>query len=514
MTKRTKIAGLMGVVATAALVTLYGESRNGAITHEEWARMMLRALDLQDALPEGATASQAFSILSWKDSLSFRADRYATAGDVEVEGEGDARRVVPVKEVGEVGYPIAVVRPGDYRLRVQIAGSPERPASAELTRVGEVKSAGAFTVIPAASMGWVEAGATHLDPGAYTATVLLPKGTTLQRVELAPPCLNAVEPPGGWKATALLQTEDTAVTMVKALDQESELPPAATPVEVDASQFKTETTTTQAALGGSNVSSLSVKAGPSGLRLVVLLELPEPGVYTVSAFGYVAGGQRWTGDACRKAVICASKDSSASETPQWRPIMTGEFTAGRHFFSVMLGPGAGLQRVRAERKKATPADYADTLRRIGFDVGAPGPMTRDHAREAAAFLKKRNVLLGESRCGDVVLPQVPAVRAGLEVAQIPGPQQPPTYSGPGQPPLGQPFVPPTAPPPVGVNSPTPPETSPEPPSPSPAASPTPEPTPTPTPLATPTPTPLPPPPTLPSPTPGSPVLPVSPSPGP
>jgi len=512
VTKRTKIAALVGVVGTAALVALYGDPRGGAITHEEWARMMLRALDLQDALPKGATASQAFAILSWKDSLSFRADRYASGGDVQVEGEGDARKVVPVKDVGEVGYPIAVVRGGDYRMRVQIAGSPERPASAELTRVGEVKASGAFTVVPASTMGWVDAGTAHLDPGAYTATVLLPRGTALQHVEVAPPCLAAIEPPGGWKATALLQTEHAAVTMVKALDQEWELPPAAMSVEFDGSHFKTESTTTAAALSGSGVSSLAVKAGPSGLRLVVLVELPEAGLYTISAFGHVGGGQSWSADACRKAVICADKDASASEAPQWRPIMTGEFAAGRHFFSVIMGPGAGLQRVRAEKKKDTPADYADTLRRLGFDVGAPGPMPRERAREAMRFLEKRTVPLRESRCGDVVLPFVPGARvAGLEVAQIPGPAQPPGFSGAGQPTLGGPFLPPSHSEPVQVSSPTPPETSPEP---SPAPTPTPQPAATPAPAATPTPTPLPPPPTLPSPPVSSPVQPVSPSPGP
>jgi hypothetical protein len=509
--RRTKIAALIGVAATAALVSLYGDPRNGAVTHEEWARMLLRALNLQDALPAGATASQAFAILSWKDSLSFRADRYLSGGDVRVEGDGDARKVVPVKDVGEVTYPVAVVRKGDYRMRVQIEGSSQRPASAELTRVGELKAAGAFTVVPAATMGWVDAGITHLDPGAYTATVLLPRGTALQHVEVAPPCLAAIEPPGGWKATALLQTEHAAVTMVKAIDQEWELPPAATPVEVDASQFKTETTATMAAFGGSGASGLAVKAGPGGLRLVVFIELPEAGLYTISAFGFVGGGQSWSADACRKSVLCAAKDASASEAPQWRPVMTGDFAAGRHFFSVVMGPGAGLQRVRAEKKKDTPADYADTLRRLGFDVGPAGPMPRDRAREAMRFLEKRTAPLGESRCGDVVLPFAPGTRAGLEVAQIPGPAQAPGNAGPGQPTLGGPFVPPGQGGPSVISSPTPPASSPAPP---PPPSPSPSPAPTPAPTAEPSPTPLPSPPTLPSPPLSSPTQPVSPSPGP
>jgi len=482
--RRIQLVALVAAVAVAALLPLYGDPRNSAVTHAEWARMLLRGLDMQEAIQQTTTATQAFAILSWKDTLSFRADRYATGGDVRVEGDGDARRIVPVKDVGEVAYPIAVVRTGDYRMRVQIAGSPERPVSAELTRVGELKAAGAFTVVPAAAMGWVDAGTTHLDPGAYTATVLLPRGTALQHVEVAPPCLAAIEPPGGWKATALLQTEHAAVTMVKALDRESELPPAATALEVDASQFKTETAPTAAGLGASGASGFGVKAGPGGLRLVVFVELPEAGLYTISALGFVGGGQSWTADACRKSVVCAAKDASPLEAPQWRPVMTGEFAAGRHFFSVVMGPGAGLQRVRAERKKDTPADYADTLRRLGFDVGPAGPMPRDRAREAMRFLEKGMAPMRESRCGDVVLPFVPGTRAGLEVAQIPGPAQPPGNAGPGQPTLGVPFLPPSRPEPTVVSSPSVP------------------------------PTPLPPPPTIPSPPESSPTQPVKSSPAP
>jgi hypothetical protein len=57
------------------------------------------------------------------------------------------------------------------------------------------------------AMTWIDAGATHLDPGAYTASVLLPRGTTLEHVEVAPPCVMPIEPPGGWKAPAVLLSE-------------------------------------------------------------------------------------------------------------------------------------------------------------------------------------------------------------------------------------------------------------------------------------------------------------------
>ena len=485
MLKRLKLAALIAVVATAALIPLYGDPRNAPVTHAEWARMMLRGLGMQDAAQRATTAAQAFAILSWKDSLSFRADRYVSGDDIRVQGEGDTRQVVATGEVGEVVYAVAVMRGGDYRLRMQIAGSPDHAASAEVARAGDVKPVEAFTVRPAAAMAWIDAGATHLDPGAYTASVLLPRGAALERLEVAPPCIMPIEPPGGWKAPAVLLSEDAAVTMVQALDKESELPPADVPTEADASQFHTESAVSPAS---STTMAAAVTGGTMGSRAVVFVDLPEAGLYTLSAFGLEGMGQSWTADSCLKSVVCADKMPHA-DVAEWRPVLTGQFAAGHHSFSVVLAPGATVQRVRAERKKNRPSDYVTALRRLGFDVGPAGPMSRNLAVDAMHFLEKASAPMKQALCGDIVLPTVaPAGRAGLEVAQIPGPAQPPLNVGAGQPPLGAgPQVPLGAPGPGPVAGPTPVATPPIPaPSPSvPAASPPPPPAP-------PTPTPLPP----------------------
>jgi hypothetical protein len=503
----------VAAVAVAALLPLYGDPRNSAVTHAEWARMLLRGLDMQEAIQQTTTATQAFAILSWKGSLSFGADRYVAGDDVRVQGEGERRQVVPTGEIGEVTYAVAVVRGGDYRLRVQIAGSPQHPVSAEVAHAGEVKAVEAFTVTPAAEMAWIDAGATHLDPGAYTASILLPRGTTLEHVEVAPPCVMPIEPPGGWKAPAVLLSEHAAVTMLQALDKQSELPPSDAPLELDASQFHVEGGATTTAVASSSGLQESVKGGPGGTRALVIVDLPEAGLYTISAFGIKGAGQSWKADSCLKSIVCAEKDASA-DVMQWRPALTAQFAPGRHSFSVLLAPGALLQRVRAERKKDSPADYVATLRRLGFDVGPAGPMPRNRAVDAMRWLEKKAEPLKEALCGDIIPPTtVPVTRAGLEVAQIPGPEQPPPFTGPGQPPFGSGPLAPIGPtgPPVVVVSPSPVVTPAPTPSPSaPAASPTPASSPAP--LTSPTP--LPPPPTLPSPGQTTPVLPIGPSPSP
>jgi hypothetical protein len=296
--------------------------------------------------------------------------------------------------------------------------------------------------------------------------------------------------------------------MVQAVDKQSELPPADVPMEVDAAQFQTEARTSPAA--ASLGLDQSVKGGTSGTRAVVFVDIPEAGLYTLFAFGIKGAGQSWTADACLKAVVCAEKDTRA-DVSEWRPVLTAQFAAGRHAFSVLLAPGAVIQRVRVERKKESPADYVATLRRLGFDVGPAGPMPRDRAVDAMRWLEKSSAPMKEALCGDIVLPpDVLGTRAGLEVAQIPGPAQPGPNVGSGQPPFGGgPLVPISGTPGPSGASPEPTPSVPVTPTPSPAATPTPGPSP-----AT-SPTPPPPPSPLPSPDDATPVQPLpSPSPSP
>jgi hypothetical protein len=143
---------------------------------------------------------------------------------------------------------------------------------------------------------------------------------------------------------------------------------------------------------------------------------------------------------------------------------------------VTLAAGAALGRVRIERKKDGPADAMATIKRVGFDVGEPGPMPRAHATAAMAFVKDgRHARLAESACGDVAAPEL--LEAGLaEPAGVRGPGARPGF--PGQPPsgVGVPLSGPAAGPgPPATTPPGPPTTTPPGP---PAATPPPGPPPT------------------------------------
>jgi hypothetical protein len=506
-----KLAALLAVVGLGALVPLYGDPRRAAVTHPEWARMLLRALQMDDAVQYAASASQAFSVLSWKNTLSFPADRYLRGAGVKIVEEDGERRVAAAEAEGEVAYPLTVLRGGDYRLRVHMRGNPAAPATAEIFELGEKAPVRTFSLVPASLTGWVDGGVTHLDRGPHTTVLRLPAGTAVERLEVAPPCVDAIEPVGGWRADAITLAEDVAVTSVKALDREAELPPAATPIEVGAGSFTPESNAVSLAATGpaAGLEGLWLRAGAGGQRAVVFIELPDPGLYTISVFGSEGAGQSWLADACRKAVVCKPADPVAAQEPQWKVLMTAPFSAGRHFFTVVLREGAAVQRLRAERKKETPEDYVAALRRIGFDVGPSGPIPRAKAVDAMRFLQRRAKELMSPVCGDVVVPQtLVAGTVGLEQgAPVPGPQTVPPESGVAPPivvPL--PGVTPEPPPVPATLSTGPPVPTDPPPTAPPPTTPT---------VPGPTPTPTLPPPSLPPPSdPPAPTLVMPPSPSP
>ena len=438
MPSRLKTVALAAVVAAAALVPLFGDPRQTPVTHPLWARMLLRSLDMTDAVRASAQASQVFATLSWRDSLSFPAERYTAAHGALVR-EADGQRLVAAEAApAEVTYAVAVVQAGDYQLRARIAGPAAPPATAELRPVAGGDAVKAFTFVPAGGTpGWVLGGSAHLDPGSYEAQFLLPPGYSLAQVEVAPPCVNPVEPAGGWKPTAITTTHDVAVTVLKAIDGEHELAPAAEPIEATGEQFIVEWPETLArvrAAAPTDLASMRLAAGEPGLQAIVTVELPEPGLYGVQGLVSPGAGQRWLVDGCRKAIVCPGEGLG------WRPVLSQEFAAGRHVLVVTLADGATLDRVRFERKKSAAGDYVAALRRLGLDLGPDGPVSRTGALDAARFVRERR----ESRpatCGDTV-PDAERSASQLALEPIAAPAPP----RPGVPPPGPPIGPPVLPP--------------------------------------------------------------------
>ena len=442
---RLKTVVLAALVAATALVPLFGDPRATPVTHPLWARMLLRALDMTDAVRTSTQASQVFATLAWHDSLFYPADRYLRVdGAVVREKSGQAVLVVGAVPA-EVSYALAVAQPGDYQLRARLSGRPGSPATAEFLPIAGGTAIKTFILLPAAETGWVFAGSTHLDPGAYAAQFLLPPGSTLSQVEIAPSCVNSIEPPGGWKPTAVTTSQDLAVTALKAIDAEHELPPASTPIEIAGDQFQVEAPVqaVEERAKAAGLGAMTLRASRSGLRAIVAVELPEPGLYSVTAFVSPGAGQRWLADGCRKAVVCPGQGAG------WRPILSQTFAAGRHTLVLTLGDGASVERVRFELKKSAPSDYVVTLERLGFDPGPDGPVARGRALDAMRFVREQRLGLLASLCGDEVPFEETPTALPAQVADTTptGGTLPPTLPiGPALPPIGPPLDPPLLPP--------------------------------------------------------------------
>jgi hypothetical protein len=415
------------------------------VTHPEWARLLLRGLELDDALHASVRVSQVFSALSWRESLAYPADRYLRSDGMDLQEAADGSRLLTVVDPigGEASYHMAVVRGGDYRMRVRLSGESDEPASAEITLRGETQPTGQFALRIPKTGEWVDAGAAHLNPGVYYASVLLPEGCDLEYIELAPPCLNAVEPMGGWRPSAIAHVYDVALTTLQALDMEYELPPASTPEEYGAEEFAVVEGDVPIAIsaaanpGWDQIEARWLRGGENGTAAILKLEIPREGLYTVYAFADTRGGQRWTADSCQKAILCPSE-----EAPRWWPVLTNRFEAGTHSLAVTAGPGSIVQRVRVVRKKDSPEDYVAALARLGLDLGEAGPISRDHAVDAMNFIEKKRLGVWSTYCGDIVLtPQT--LFAGAVSGDLLTPAVPPPSGGNPLPPGGNPTGPPS-----------------------------------------------------------------------
>jgi hypothetical protein len=206
---------------------------------------------------------------------------------------------------------------------------------------------------------------------------------------------------------------DLAVTLLQALDLESELPPAGEPMEYHGSDLRLDDGARAVETDGG---SEAFHAGPRGARVLLVADVPRPGLYTLSVFGVPGAGQRWLADGCRTCMVCPSGNPVAG----WHPILSGRLQQGRHLFVATLGAGALVERLRLEPKKDSLEDYAGTVERLGLALGADGPITRAKADEARRFVEQRHAALAREACGEITNPHTLAADLAAAAAGASG----------------------------------------------------------------------------------------------
>lgn len=443
VTKKYRPLWIVAALSILALVPLYGDPRRSPVSHSEWARMMMRSLGFDDSLASMENAADLFRALAWKDQRNMAASSYKRGTGVTNRGDF----VDTGTETGEVAFDLAIVRSGDYNVRLRLRGNPDKPFQVEIRKDGEADAVGTFRPTGggadpvSADLGWIK-----MEPGNHTISVMLPPDSSLESLYISPPCLSPIEPAGGWRATALTTDEDLAVTMLQALELESELPPADDPIEARAGGFDILAPESRMTEGGNEADDFQLTATFEGLHAIIYVDIPIAGLYSVSALTTTGDGQTWIADSCRRADVCPTADVA----PKWRNLLTSEFNVGRHSFAVLLTNGASVARIRLQRLKTAPEDYVAALERVGFRVGSKGPISRDKAREAMEWLKDRwkQKLLTDPAC----VIQAPVGRVAGTPGQVAGGLTlspivtPPGVTPPTNPPTGPPTVPPLPPP--------------------------------------------------------------------
>ncbi|UCE85642.1 MAG: hypothetical protein JSU66_15120 [Deltaproteobacteria bacterium] len=329
------------------------------LRQEEWAALLVEALDLTRALPEGHTAEDLFSILC-PDAAELR----LAAGGRSVPARQPFRVAIDTPHPGAPGRPIRidvnVPATAIYALVVEGAGrqswyvNRQRIARLDPSPLG-ADAAPALLPLPRGSHQLV----ANLTPGAR-----------VDHVELTAHRAVCVAPADGWSADEPLTFGAKARSMVRALGLDARLPVDGEAIVIEAERY-------DEALGGAARTSARVEpSAPSAGEWVVAehgeteltyrVRLDEPGVYGLLARLHGRERQLWSIDNRYRVMVRPGPEADAFA---WTEVATLPLSIGEHVFRARMPRGSGIDVVRLARRRASDADYLGVLEAAGFREG-------------------------------------------------------------------------------------------------------------------------------------------------
>lgn len=385
----------------------------------EWARRLVRVLDLERALPPEPQPSDLAGLLcpdQAPNPIGASARGLSTSAGLSVAAQP---RVPPRSEL-----------PVRFVLRVPLTALYE------------------FTVEGVGLQRWVIDGhpVGHLDPsalGVAQAAALIPlragpheitgylaRGAQAERVELAVHRALCIAPADGWHPSRALRYGTFARTLVRVFDLDRRLP------ELEDETIRIEAENFDSASGGGSSGPSEHGDRASGARRGLVdfasggswaeavsspaefswsLRLDEPRVVTLRAQTHGAADQIWSVDGRHRVTL---KPDVFEGVFLWNHVLTLPLSAGRHVVRVRMAPGSGVDRFELVPRRSTDVDYARILMSLGFRGDAPvAPMTRARVRAAVAgasfgqlTLRFRRRLAGERQDPSLVLVDLEPVR--------------------------------------------------------------------------------------------------------
>lgn len=374
----------------------YGVAQNTIVTHAEWVVYMVQALGLDWNLPPNAKTRDYLARLNWTSSIEFQADEplAGSSPDLVREGEGAQTYLTTPVPPAEAFYRFSTLQPGDYNLRVRMAGGPA------VLKMGDA----VFELDqPSDTFQWVDLERVNLSPGSHGLNLLIGEGAKVQALGVTPPCLRPIEPNGGWRPLEPLHFGDMAVSLARALNLEHKLPALGPEISIKGEHFvRVLEIPTGETSAGESPDPFWLASGNAVLTARIRVSVPEDGLYSIEA-RYISPNHpvRWVVNRCLKAVSCPA---AADAGVRWVEVAALKLKAGEHELEVTLPPQARLDRVVLQRREGTTDSYIRVVEDAGFSLGAGGEeVRRRQALDSAQRLRRRFQSSLTSNCGDTLL---------------------------------------------------------------------------------------------------------------
>ncbi len=383
------------VIATCLLMlmafpfALSPAGSNGQLTQCEWAIDLSRALGLKGGLPEDAGSDRIISILSQRGFREIEGEDYREADDAlrKVDAPSDVAAsqqqwVEAGSEGGVARYYFEIPLQQEIILRARGQGAPQfwsiDTSQSILLDIGD-------------ELEWMEVGRFNLDPGEHKVEVSIPSGGVLDIFEIIAPGHSPIEPLGGFRPSDPLTYEDKAVTMVRALNLENELP-------IDDGFFLIRESELYDQVDGEYQVSSGEESGKpsqgrwvkpsSGSRIYFKFEVPEAGIYSIFSRGFGQFEEEWVLDRGSERVIFQPEDQDEFG---WNPVFTVFLEAGPHTLEIRPEGDNGFDVFQILRHRSRGVDYLQLLSDLGFREGTLPPSQGEVGSEGRRYASYREV---------------------------------------------------------------------------------------------------------------------------
>ncbi|MGH0031321.1 MAG: hypothetical protein ACQGVC_16105 [Myxococcota bacterium] len=353
-------------------------SGSGVVVYEEqWAKTLVRALALDEVLPDEPDDADLFALLC------------ADAAEMVTDAEGrraPARAAFQIsREMSEgrkPGEPVRVVLdvPATALYQLMVEGSGKQRWTVDQRAIGhldasELGAAFGPRVIP-------------LREGPHELAGYMGRDARIERVELQAFRPLCIAPGSGWRAGRPLTVGAQARTLVRALGLDRYLPELRRVVALEGERFASASQwggRTNALPEGMQAAAPAspdpqtgrarprppraewARAGSHPAEFTYRIRLPQPGVFTIEARLTPGSRQIWSVDGRYRTQVDAPDDGDGFV---WTHLMTTSLVAGEHVLRALVPPGAGIDRLRVVKRQSTDPDYAEVLEQMGFPAGA------------------------------------------------------------------------------------------------------------------------------------------------